>query len=83
MVGCLFGLRRNENRMTTEGLEGGVPTEWPTAVAKVTIGEYTLSHYPAGGIWIQHDSGEGMQVIGDAHLQELARVIHEFYKRTF
>jgi len=48
----------------------------------VKIGQYTISVCNHGGLWIEHESGEGMQLTGD-RLEELSELIDEFYKRTF
>lgn len=44
----------------------------------VKIGEYYIGLHPAGGYWIEHESGEGMQ--GGSHLEE---VIDAYYKENF
>jgi len=48
---------------------------------KLSIGEYTLSPYRAldGGFWIEHDSGEGMQVSAKV----LAEWLQKFYQENF
>jgi hypothetical protein len=46
----------------------------------ITIGEYTVGPHNSGnGFWIEHNSGEGMQVREDF----LEDAIREFYKEHF
>ena len=42
------------------------------------VGKYAIGNHPAGGYWLEHESGEGMQ--GGAHFEE---VIDEYFKRNF
>ena len=48
----------------------------------VKIWPYTISECTLGGLWIDHESGDGMQVDGE-DLKELVKLMDEFYKRTF
>lgn len=40
------------------------------------IGKYSISVHPAGGFWIEHESGEGMQHRGD----EIEKFLDELWK---
>lgn len=44
----------------------------------VKVGEYYIGNHPAGGYWIEHESGEGMQ--GGQHFED---VIHDYYRQNF
>lgn len=47
----------------------------------ITIGQYTISVWTGldGGFWIEHESGEGMQV----KEKVLADLLHKFYVENF
>jgi len=45
----------------------------------LTVGEYTITRYNDNDYWIEHETGEGMQVF--AHNFE--KLIDEFYKEEF
>ena len=45
----------------------------------IRIGPYAISDFKHGGFWLEHESGEGMQV----HETNMVELIDEFYKRTF
>lgn len=45
----------------------------------IRIGEYTIYRMSNGKLWIEHDSGEGMQCDGNA----LDELIANWYKENF
>lgn len=45
----------------------------------IEIGTYEISKRSDGTFWIEHESGEGMQVSERA----LFELIHQFYKKNF
>lgn len=46
---------------------------------RITIGPYTITPYHHGGFWIEHESGEGMQVSTFAMIELISR----FYSSNF
>lgn len=53
----------------------------PTENEQITIGEFTIKpfHVNDGTFWIEHSSGEGMQVSGES----LIKLINQFYTENF
>lgn len=49
------------------------------ACGRVNIGQYTISRFDYISVWIEHESGEGMQT----STEDLEKVIDEFYKTNF
>lgn len=52
--------------------------EWNRRVQapSLTVGEYTLTNYPGGDYWLQHEDGEGMQV----RKERMETLIKELWK---
>lgn len=42
------------------------------------VGKYSIGNHPAGGYWLEHESGEGMQ-----SGERFEEAVHEFYKQNF
>lgn len=51
----------------------------PKEHEQITIKDFRISRHQGGGFWIEHESGEGMQVKEDV----LYEVIKKFYSDTF
>lgn len=45
----------------------------------IVIGPYKISNFPSGSFWIEHESGEGMEVSSIS----LIALIDTFYKENF
>jgi len=43
------------------------------------VGEYEITEYSQDSLWIQHESGEGMEV----GKREFEKLIDEYYQETF
>lgn len=46
--------------------------------AKIKIGEYYISYFVNGTYWIEHESGEGMQVS-----EKFEKMLDAWYKENF
>lgn len=55
-----------------------------TAGETIKIGKYELSNFHGGGIWIQCDGGEGMQISSEAGgILLLEEMIDDFWSEYF
>lgn len=48
----------------------------------IAIGEWLISNYPEGGLWMKRASGEGMQLVGE-NLEAFKKLLGEFWEERF
>lgn len=51
----------------------------PTPNVEIEVGKYTLRPFHVGSIWLEHESGEGMQV----PINDFETVLDKYYRKNF